>query len=63
MYRRLGWLEVGVVQNHSLAPIGVLAPTTIFCKDLRASVGTSGSRATEVDADGPGANCLHELDQ
>lgn len=35
MYRRLGWVEVGVIPNHSLAPNGVLAPTTIFCKDLR----------------------------
>jgi GNAT superfamily N-acetyltransferase len=35
MYRRLGWLEVGVIQDHSLAPNGVLAPTTFFCKDLR----------------------------
>lgn len=35
LYRRLGWLEVGIIQDHSLAPNGVLAPTTIFCKDLR----------------------------
>ena len=35
MYRRLGWREVGVIQDHSLAPNGVLAPTTIFSKDLR----------------------------
>jgi GNAT superfamily N-acetyltransferase len=39
MYRRLGWLEVGVIQDHSLAPNGILAPTTFFCKDLRSGDG------------------------
>ena len=40
MYRRLGWLEFGVVPDHSLTVDGVLKPTTFFRKDLRA--GTPG---------------------
>ncbi len=35
MYRRLGWIAVGIVPDHSLRPDGELAPTTIFYKDLR----------------------------
>jgi GNAT superfamily N-acetyltransferase len=35
LYRRLGWIEVGVIPDHSLLTHGVLAPTTIFRKDLR----------------------------
>jgi GNAT superfamily N-acetyltransferase len=37
LYRRLGWIEVGVIPDHSLLTDGVLAPTTIFRKDLRAA--------------------------
>jgi GNAT superfamily N-acetyltransferase len=35
LYRRLGWIEVGVIPDHSLLTDGVLAPATIFRKDLR----------------------------
>ena len=41
MYRRLGWLEFGVVPDHSLTVDGVLKPTTFFRKDLR--TGASGT--------------------
>ena len=37
LYRRLGWVEFGVVPDHSLAADGrALLPTTFFSKDLRA---------------------------
>ena len=39
LYRRLGWIEVGVIPDHSVLTDGVLAPATIFRKDLRDAEG------------------------
>jgi GNAT superfamily N-acetyltransferase len=35
LYRRLGWIEFGVVPDHALTADGELARTTYFRKDLR----------------------------
>jgi len=34
LYRRLGWVEVGQIPNHSALPNGELRPTTYFYKEL-----------------------------
>jgi Sortase and related acyltransferases len=36
-YRSLGWHELGTMPNHAYRSDGVLAPTTYFWKDLRAT--------------------------
>lgn len=36
LYRRLGWVEVGVVPHYALMPDGASCPTTFFYRDLRA---------------------------
>ena len=36
-YRSLGWQELGTMPNHAYRSDGVLAPTTYFWKDLRAT--------------------------
>jgi GNAT superfamily N-acetyltransferase len=35
LYRRGGWMPVGVIPNYALLPDGSLCPTTYFYKDLR----------------------------
>jgi GNAT superfamily N-acetyltransferase len=37
LYRRLGWIEVGRIPDHSLLTDGELGSATIFRKDLRGS--------------------------
>jgi GNAT superfamily N-acetyltransferase len=41
-YRSLGWQVLGTMPNHAYRSDGVLAPTTYFWKDLRATGGGGG---------------------
>ena len=34
LYRKLGWVEVGQIPNHSALPNGELRPTTLFYKEI-----------------------------